>query len=146
MGLFDRFKKEKVPPEPTPEEVKHQSLLDFAMDYMYRGYSGNRPPGYADEDGGWEDFEETARPIRFAGGDFSNDGDYFSNYISQVPAEHVGGEEGETRYYGGAYQHPFRMQARIGSQQNAQRRPYYSVEDSIPAAEAHRLRDEWVID
>ena len=160
MGLFNWKKKQATPepePQPTPEQVRKQGLLDFAKDYTHRWHSGNRPPTFsimpqwiqdmAEEDGGmvgWRNWRDVARPLNFTTTDFMHDGDWYANTIASVPAEHVGGKKGETRYYGGAYNFPLRGQTRDMAQAAAITPPYHSVEDSIPAAEAKRLKEEWM--
>ena len=160
MALRDIFKKKdtkETTPEKTPEQLRKQGLINFAMENMHiNRRRGTRPPGFslmpeflqelAGKDGGmrgWEAFQNVARGREFARTDFQHDGDWYANNISHIPAEYVGGKEGEMRYYGGAMSHPLRNQTRTLAQHRALTRPYYSVEDSIPAAEAHRLAEEW---
>lgn len=156
MGLRDLFKKKdtkETTPEKTPKQLREQSLLDFALEHGKDKFTVQRPPAFKlmpdflksimGDKLAREAWRYMANPKMFTTADVKHDGDWYSNYISQVPAEYVGGKEGETRYYGGSGSHPLRNQARDYSKKVGDWSSYWTVGDSIPAAKAMELERLW---
>tara|TARA_R100000963_G_C4610129_1_gene80841 strand:- start:98 stop:538 length:441 start_codon:yes stop_codon:yes gene_type:complete len=144
MGLFDKFKKEKAPSE-SRYSPRQKSLLDFVLqndsygrymddpNLMYPGGRGITEEQYGDslEGENWARMEEQIG------------GDWYSGRINRVPADLVGGKEGEFRYYGSGGKHPYRDIAGQLVPHRARNKPFSSVSDSLTTSDALRLKALW---
>ena len=133
---------------------KQQSLLDFVKKYQWRGRH-RETNQYAVDNLGYDpdevnEFNWYKYNTPFAKSTYTEDTGrrHFPNYfysaqINKVPAEYVGGNEGEYRYYGGGFSHPMSNQARTMANQKANVAPFTHVGDSIPASEAMYYKSLW---
>ena len=133
---------------------KQQSLLDFVKKYQWRGRH-RETNQYAVDNLGYDPegvnrFNWLKYSTPWARSTYTeNTGEkhfpnnFYSAQINRVPAQYVGGNEGEYRYYGGAYSHPMSNQARTAANQKANTAPFTHVGDSIPTSEAMYLRNLW---
>ena len=115
------------------EIEKSESLLDFILQNNALGDYMNDPnPIYS-----------SGPSMRWANIDEKVGDNWLYGQINQVPAEFVGGKEGEFRYYGSGANYPFRDDAKQFTQGRLRRKPYTSVSDSIPTLEALLLKQLW---
>ena len=133
---------------------RKQSLLDFVNNYQYRPETRQTNQydvdnlGYDPDD--VTEFHWPSYSTPFAAGTYQEETDrrhlpydFYSARINKVPAEYVGGNKGEYRYYGGGYKYLMNQRSRQMAAQRANKAPFTHVGDSIPTSEAMYLKNLW---
>ena len=112
---------------------KNESLLNFILQNNVFGPHMDDPnPIYS-----------SGPSMRWANIEKKIGDDWHYGQLNEVPAEFVGGKEGEFRYYGSGANYDVRDVAKTFHKHRLRQKPYTSVSDSIPTLEAMLLKKLW---